>query len=78
MRFFHTFSPWNTHVQMKALTPSLMKPADDREEVLFREARPFLASAVERRALGQWLFRSQSRQGVSTISKQRPYWLTQQ
>jgi hypothetical protein len=38
MKFVHTFSPWNTHVQMKALTPSLMEPADDREDVLFREA----------------------------------------
>jgi hypothetical protein len=78
LRFFHTFSPWNTHVQMKARAPSLMKPSDNREEVLFREARPFLASAVERRALGPRLFRSQSRQGVSTISKERPYWVTQQ
>ena len=34
----YTFSPWNTHVQMKALTPSLMKPADEREEVLYWQA----------------------------------------
>jgi hypothetical protein len=38
LRFFHTFSRQNTHVQMKAPTPSLMKPADDRQQVLFREA----------------------------------------
>src|ERR1035441_10009640 len=38
MEFLHTFSPWNTHVQMKALTPSRMKPADDRQRVLFQEA----------------------------------------
>lgn len=36
--FVHTFSPWKTHVQMKALTPSLMKPADERAEDPFREA----------------------------------------
>jgi hypothetical protein len=32
MKFVHTFSRQNTHVQMKAPTPSLMKPADDRVE----------------------------------------------
>jgi hypothetical protein len=29
-----------------------MKPTDDREEVLFQEARAFLAAAVERRGFG--------------------------
>jgi hypothetical protein len=38
MKFAHTFSRWHTHVQMKALTPSLMKPADEREDVLFWQA----------------------------------------
>ena len=38
MKLLHTFCPWNTHVQMKELTPSPMKPADDREEVLFWQA----------------------------------------
>ena len=38
LRFFHTFSRQNTHVQMKAPPASSMKPADDRQEVLLREA----------------------------------------
>ena len=52
LKVLYTFSPQNTHVQMKALTPSLMKPTNDREQARFREARAFLAAAVERRGFG--------------------------
>ena len=38
MRFVYTFSRQVAHVLMKAPMPSPMKPADDRLQVLFREA----------------------------------------
>jgi hypothetical protein len=38
MKFVHTFSPWNTHIEVEASVPARMKPADASEEVLFREA----------------------------------------
>jgi hypothetical protein len=38
MKFIHVFPAMNAHVQMEAPTPSPMKPADDSEQVLFREA----------------------------------------
>jgi hypothetical protein len=39
LKSVHTFPRQNTHVQMKALTPSPMKLADHIEEVLLRQTR---------------------------------------